>query len=407
MEKGEVGKNIGARNAKSGQPSDEEHSDRDGKKNVLMLGLASFLNDFSSEMIMPILPFFLTSLGASPVIIGLVGGVRDALANLLKFVFGYYSDMIGKRMPFVYAGYANSAVWKIALAFAPSPLFALATVSLERLGKGMRDAPRDAMISQLMPTKTGAGFGLHQALDTAGALLGSAAVALLLLYMKIDYWLIIAVAGAIALLSITPLIFVREPRFVQRQNGFEVKEIKNALSKDLLIFTVIASLFALANFSYMFFIMKVQLTEGLVIPVLLYILFNIFYALFAYPIGKYADRIGKREVLIMGYVLFAIVSLGFAINTSLPIFMILFILYGISFAMVSATQRAYAADISPPEYKGASLGIFQTVTGFIALPAGLIAGYLWQSFSPQAAFYFGVVVASISAVLLFVLKPRP
>ncbi|MEM0437668.1 MAG: MFS transporter [Candidatus Micrarchaeia archaeon] len=383
----------------------ETIQEKEGKRNVLLLGITSFINDFSSEMVMPILPMFLASLGASPVFIGLIGGVRDALTNVLKLLFGHYSDNIGKRMPFIYAGYINSAIWKIALAFSTSAWFALAAVSLERLGKGIRDAPRDAMIGQLMPKKTGAGFGLHQALDTGGALLGSIVVAVVMLLMQVDYWVIIAAAGSLTFLTVIPLLAVREPKFRPRNNNFNLSEIKNAIPPHLALFIAISSVFALANFSYMFFIMKAQLTEGPVIPILLYILFNFSFALLSYPIGKYADKVGKRSVLMAGYLLFALVSLGFALGTSLAFYIPLFIIYGISFATVSGTQKAYASDMAPKELKGTAIGTFQMITGLIAIPAGLIAGTIWESFAPEYTFYFGFAAATIAALMLVLVMP--
>lgn len=394
------------RNARGKARAKAIPKEKDGKKNVLLLGITSFLNDFSSEMVMPILPMFLASLGASPIFIGLISGVRDALTNLLKLLFGHYSDTVGKRMPFIYAGYLNSAVWKIALAFSPSAWFALAAVSLERLGKGIREAPRDAMISQLMPKKTGAGFGLHQALDTGGALLGSIAVAAVMLLMQVDYWIIIAVAGVLAFLTVIPLLMVREPKFKPRSNKFNLSEIHKAIPPGLAVFIAISSVFALANFSYMFFIMKAQLTEGAVVPIFLYILFNLSYAFLSYPIGKYADAVGKRNVLAAGYLLFALVSLGLALSASLMLYIPLFILYGVSFAAVSGTQKAYASDMAPEDLKGTSIGAFQTITGLVAIPAGLIAGALWESFSPEHTFYFGFIMAAVAALALILIMPE-
>ncbi len=372
----------------------------DGKKNVVILGITSFLNDFSSEMILPILPFFLTSLGASPVLIGVVGGLRDSLTSIFKVAFGYLSDKYAKRKPFLYGGYAFSALFKLFLAISSNSMAAVLSASFERIGKGMRDAPRDAMISQFMPTRTGAAFGLHRMLDTGGAILGSVAVALILMFLYLTLDQIILIAATISFLSIIPLYFVKEPAFnPMRHSKFRIA--LTSLPKNVLVFTGIASLFALANFSYMFFIMR-AVDGGIIIPILLYVVFNIMYAAFSYPLGKYSDKIGKRKILIGGYILFSIVCIGFYQFESLQSLIILFMLYGVANAAIIGIQRAYVSDISPSDMRATAIGAFHTCTGLAALPSSIIAGYLWSAFSPAYAFLFGGLVAFASAVALWV-----
>jgi len=369
-----------------------------GKKNVFLLGVTSFLNDLSSEMILPILPFFLSSLGASPVLIGLVGGLRESIGRILRIFFGYYSDQKGNRKGFVFSGYIFSAVFKILLAFSPGAVIAAAFSAFERVGKSMRDAPRDAMISRFMPKKSGEGFGLHQMLDTAGAVAGSIVVLLLIVYLSLEYTSIILIAGAIAVLSIFPLFFVEPDGKKGTKRRF--LESLSVISKKQHSFNITASVFALANFSYMFFLIRAGAEQGFVVPLLLYVLFNIFYALFAYPFGKYSDRIGKRNMLVFGYGLFAVVSFAFVYFTNLAALVFLFIFYGISNAAVKGVERAYVADLSPEEIKGTSIGLFQMMTGLAAIPSGLIAGFLWENVSPESTFLFGAIVASAAVVLL-------
>ncbi len=391
------------------QSKSDLKKEKEGVKNITLLGVVSFLNDFSSEMILPILPFFLATLGADTVLIGLVGGIRDSITSFLKIFFGYLSDKIGKRKIFVYGGYLLSALFKFLLAFAPTSFIALIIASLERIGKGMRDAPRDTMISQYLPKKTGAGFGLHQALDTVGATFGSIAVLLILLYVYVnptlkDYSLIIAFAGLIAVFSIIPLFLVKEPKFKATGSKYNFGSALKVLPKDMLIFTAITALFTLSNFSYMFFILKAGLTEGIIIPVMLYILYNIFQAAFSYPLGKYADTIGKRTILIISYLLFSAMLFAFAFFSSLPALIILFILYGIVTAAFTGVQKAYVADLSPPDLKGTAMGTFQMAIGIAALPASVIAGLLWKYVSPETTFLFAGAVALLSAVLMIAFK---
>ncbi|MEM3364639.1 MAG: MFS transporter [Candidatus Micrarchaeia archaeon] len=394
------------------QKANVPKKEKEGVKNITLLGVVSFLNDFSSEMIMPILPFFLAALGGDSVLIGLVGGIRDSITSFLKILFGYISDKIGKRKVFVYAGYITSALFKFFLAFAPSPFLALGAASLERVGKGMRDAPRDAMISQFLPNKSGAGFGLHQALDTVGAIFGSVAVLLLLMYVFTqptlsEYSLIIAFAGIIAILSVIPLVLVKEPKFKPTGKEYNFLSAVKALPRDMLVFTGITAVFTLANFSYMFFIMKAGLTEGLLISILLYIVYNIFQAAFSYPIGKYADRIGKRAILIISYVVFAAILFGFAILNSTSAMLLLFVLYGISTAAFIGVQKAYASDLSPTNLRGTAMGMFQMAIGIAALPSSVIAGYLWKVVSPEATFIFGGAASLLAALLMIFFKPKP
>ncbi|MBD3209896.1 MFS transporter [Candidatus Micrarchaeota archaeon] len=375
-----------------------------GRKNVILLGITSFLNDLSSEMIMPILPFFLSSLGASPVLIGLVGGLRNSLDKLLTIFFGYFSDKVARRRPFVYGGYITSALFKLVLAFSPNAIFASSSASLERIGKGMRDAPRDAMIGKYMPERTGEGFGLHQMLDTGGAVCGAVAAVVLIAVFGTGYTTIILGAGIIAFASIIPLFFLEDNVKIKKK-AVDFFGSLYQIPKELWAFNLIAGLFSLANFSYMFFLMKAQLSEGLVVPLMLYALFNVFYAAAAYPLGKKADEIGKRKILIGGYLLFSLVSLSFSVFSSLAALLLIFVFYGIAYAAVNL-QRAYVVDIAPQRIKATAVGSFQLVVGLAAIPSGLIAGALWEIISPEATFVFGALLSMAAAILLFLKMPR-
>jgi MFS family permease len=371
---------------------------KNGKKNVTLLGITSFLNDLSSEMIMPVLPFFLSALGASPVLIGLVGGLRNSLDKILKVFFGYLSDKVGSRKNFIYGGYFTSALFKIALAFSPTAGVAASTASLERVGKGMRDAPRDAMIGKFMPDKTGEGFGIHQMLDTAGAVCGALSALILLMFFSLEYSSIILIGGTLALLSLIPLFFVMKTP--GQTDG--LKDMLSSLSEipgHLWIFNLVAGLFSVSAVSYMFFLMKAELSEGIIIPIGLYALYNVFYAGGSYPLGKKADEIGKKKILFAGYILFSISCLLFAIFSGIYILLLIFVLYGISKAAVNM-QRAYVVDSAPSRIKATSVGAFQLVVGISAVISGLIAGVLWEHVSPEATFFFGSALSFLAAILL-------
>jgi len=370
--------------------------------NVILLSIVSFLNDLSSEMIMPILPMFLQSLGGGGETIGLVGGLRDAVSNILKIFAGYWSDKTGQRKIFVYGGYFISSIFKLLLAASRASASAVAFSSLERVGKGLRTAPRDAIIAESMSTERGKGFGIHRSLETAGAVLGTLVAFVLFWYLKLSFRNIVLIAGLIGFAALIPIRFVSEPP--DRPQKITLKLGLAVLPPPLRLFILVASIFALGNFSYMFFVLKANaLFPGRfsqAAPILLYALFNIVYSLLAAPLGILSDRIGRQKVIIFGYSLFAITAAGFLLFNSLAAFIILFALYGAHKAAIDGTQRAFVADLAHSHLKATALGTFHTATGLAALPGGLLAGMLWERLSPQATFLYGAVM-SLFSVLLF------
>ncbi len=376
--------------------------------NVLLLGIVSFLNDLSSEMIMPILPMFLASLGGTGEVIGLVGGFRDSISNVLKVVCGYWSDKTGKRKIFIYSGYFISTVFKVLLAVSKIWQSAVVFSALERVGKGLRTAARDAIIAESTTTQRGKGFGIHRSLDTIGALLGAVVAFALFWFLKLGFKHIIFTAGVIGFAALAPLLFVKESP-VQPQNITLKLGIKN-LPRSLRLFILISSIFALGNFSYMFFVMKAQgFFPGrlsVAAPILLYVLFNVVYSALAVPAGSISDRIGREKVIIFGYLCFSVTAFGFAFFSSLPGFIVLFALYGVVYAAIDGNQRAYVADLAREHLKATALGTFHTVTGLAALPGGLLAGYLWQRVAPSATFLYGGALGLLSVVLFIAFRGR-
>ena len=374
------------------------------QKNILWLGLVSFFNDMSSEMIMPILPMFITSLGGGGLIVGLISGIRESVASIFKIVSGYLSDRTNKRKRFVVIGYLTSSVFKLLLGFSRLWYHILIFSGLERIGKGLRTAPRDAIIAESTSAQ-GKGFGVHRALDTAGAIFGSLLVLILFWKLGLGFKSIIIFAAIIGFISLIPLYFVQE---TSKKKGSDRTNISfRQLPKNLRLFIIIAAIFSLANFSYMFFVLKVQsyLTgrAGIILAILLYTFFNIFYAGFAIPFGELSDRVGRKKVLIGGYVLFLIVSLGFILAKSLILYFLLFALYGITYAIIDGNQRAFVSDLSPANIKGTALGTFHAVVGFSALPSSLIAGYLWD-IKPELTFIYGSAMSLVAIILFMFLK---
>jgi len=347
---------------------------------------------------------FIKSLGGAGLAVGLAGGLRDSIPSILNVLCGYLSDRIGKRKMFVSTGYLTSAVLKLLLAFSKTWQQAVIFIGLERIGKALRTAARDAIIAESVTTRRGKSFGIHRAFDSAGAIFGSIVVFVLFWILGLSFERVILIAGVVAFASLIPLYFVKEVR--NHPKEFMQKKGVRELTKPLRLFIVVAGIFALANFSYMFFILKAQEAFSdklsVAMPILLYILFNIFYAGFAIPFGGLSDKIGKGKVIILGYLLFSLSSFGFAYFRSLPAFVILFILYGIAYAAIEGNQRAFVSDLASGQLKATALGAFHTTIGLMAFPASMIAGFLWQHFGSNITFIYGGTVGVLSIVLFLV-----
>ncbi|MGV8175134.1 MAG: MFS transporter [Methanothrix sp.] len=378
-------------------------SDAKTGRNIILLGLVSLLNDISSEIIQPILPLFIASLGGGSLAVGLVGGFSDGLPSILKLFSGCWSDRLGRRKPLVVGGYALSALGKMLLAASNSWLAVFISKSLERCGKGVRSAPRDAMISEsAKPGSRGRGFGLHRAMDSTGAVIGSI-LAFIFWQMGLSYSSIFLIAGVLALMALLPFVRVQESYSAPRCDySLRLSDIP----PDLKRFLVIACIFAAGNFSYMFFILRAQGLfsgpEAAASAILLYALFNSVYALLALPAGMLSDRVGRRRVLALGYAIFALTALGFAFVTSLTGMVILFALYGLVYALVDGSERAFVSDLSPEGLRGSALGLYSGALGLAAIASSLLAGAIWELYSPQAAFLFGAGAAGLAAVRLVI-----
>jgi MFS family permease len=371
------------------------------KSNIILLGLVSLLNDMSSEIIQPILPLFIASLGGGGVAIGLIGGLSDGIPSILKIFSGYWADRLGRRKPLVIAGYGLSALSKLFFPLSSIWQHVFVLRIFERSGKGIRSAPRDAIIADsASQEERGRGFGILRAMDSSGAVVGSA-MAYILWQAGLNFRSIFVIAALLAVLSFIHLVKVKD---TVRSPNAKLKLSISSLSPELRKIIVIASLFALANFSYMFFILRAQqfFSDALAIgaPLLLYILFNVVYAGMAVPSGIVSDRIGRKNTLAAGYALFALVALGFAYVSSTEVLVVLFILYGLVFAIVDGAQSAFVSDLSGSNIRSTSLGVYYGAVGFASIISGVVAGELWQSRGAEATFFFGAVVAALAALAL-------
>jgi len=368
-------------------------------RNVVVTGIVSFFNDVSSEMILPILPLFLTAvLGANMAVVGLVFGLSEATASIIKIFSGYWSDKIGKRRPFMLFGYSLSALTK--------PLFALSYVwphvlivkFLDRFGKGIRDAPRDALIAESAKLR-GTAFGFHRMMDTLGAVVGTLIASYLLWRLSGDYrrifWLSF-IPAAIGVFAIFLIKEIKKKRVIKK-----IKFSFKTFSPNYKRFIFVAAFFHLASFSYAFFILRAQnLGIAIALIPIVYLLYNVVYAALALPAGEVSDKIGKKPVLVVGFLIFALTCFGFAYVSSVVLVWILFALYGVHMAFVMGVARAFAVDLGPANKKGTAIGIYHTLTGLAVFPASLIVGFLWNNISVESAFIYAGVVSLIAAAAL-------
>jgi len=380
--------------------------------NVVVLGFVSLFTDVSSEMILPILPFFLTQvLFANAFIVGLVEGIAESVGTFTKIFSGRLSDSAGKRKRFVAAGYGLSTAMKVLFPFAQSWPEFLGMRILERTGKGVRDAPRDALLTESTPPETrGKAFGFHRSMDTAGAIAGPiitlALLATLVAGWRIEdqYRRILLLAAIPALVSVLVILLVREPpRTPTRSQPLRVAF--RGIPKPLLVFLGIASLFSFADFSYVFLLLRAGILYGTTQAILLYVLYNVVYAAHAFPAGILSDRVGRKPVVLIGYGAFIAMSTLLVLSGDLLVLVAAFILYGLSYGMAEGTQRALVADFAPPDIKATVLGAYHTSIGIVRLASGVVAGLLWVVFMPQATFAFGAIAATVATIGLVLWKP--
>ncbi|PKK85694.1 MAG: MFS transporter [Thermoplasmata archaeon HGW-Thermoplasmata-1] len=392
-------------------------------RNIILLGIVSFLTDVSSEMMMPLLPFFLATMGGGVFAVGLISGVGDAVASLLKVFSGHWSDRSGRKKDFVLGGYGISVISKIGIALSSLWWQIGIFYPVERIGKGIRTAPRDALIADSCDaTDSGKWFGVHRAMDTAGAIAGSALAFVFLWIFGFSYRTIFLIAVLPAAASLLPLLLVKERRGCKGSRLKLSLGIKS-LPGSLLGFIAAATVFSIGNFSYMFFILAArEALFGFEFPlsptalaILLYVFFNMVYSALAIPFGKLSDRLGKKRVIGAGYATFVISCGLFAAtliagSASLAVTMTLlcvgFTAYGAFYAMMEGNQRALAADLAPKELRGTALGTFHTAIGIATIPAGLAAGLLWDNVAPQAAFIYGALTALTALAVFFAVNAK-
>jgi MFS family permease len=409
--------------------------------NIFFIGLISFFTDLSTEMVYPLIPLYLVgTFGATPALVGVIEGIAESLASLLKVYSGYLTDKFQKKKLTAFFGYAAGLVYKFALIFAGSWIGILGARVIDRLGKGIRTAPRDVLVYESTDKeKMGSAFGIHKALDMLGAGLGILII-YLIMRRTVDTgsgdWFknIFAFSMIPAALGLLMFVFVKEKKkelsasqqsdltqSAAPQSGSEsdvhkagIQTAKNSsvspfwknikkIDGQLKLYLLVVFIFTLGNSSKAFLILKASYAGfDQTNVIFLFLIYHITAAALSVPLGKLSDKIGRKNLLVPGYLTFALCYFGFAFVQTKPAMIVVFLLYGIYTAMITGVERAFVAEISPPELKGTMLGLHSTAAGIALLPASIIAGVLWDLYGAVIPFVFGASLSIIAALLLII-----
>ncbi|MFA5861022.1 MAG: MFS transporter [Candidatus Thermoplasmatota archaeon] len=370
-------------------------------RNVVLLAVTSFLADISGEMLQAVFAFLLVLQGASGLAIGLTGGVSEAVGHLLKPVFGAVADRKhARRKPLVIGGYVLAALSRFGIALSTFWVPSLAFRSVDRVGKGMRTAPRDAILAESANAGSrGSTYGLHRAADTAGAVVGVSLALVGIVWFGLaqdGLDRVVLVAAFVGLSTLIPLSMVRD---VDPASG-TMKGLFEAPSPRYRAFLVVAGIFALGQVSYLFYILRAShQVGGPVVAVLLYLLFNIVYAALALPLGWLSDRLGHARMLAGGAVLFSASAILLTGSPGLSLAVLSFVLLGLAFAATDGVQRALAADLAGTASRSTRLGLFHMTIGIATIVGGITAGWLWDALGEGATFVWGAVLPLVALAL--------
>jgi MFS family permease len=390
-------------------PSPEKPSPMIGiSRSAIVIGFVSLLSDISGEMIYPVLPIFITEvLHAPATVVGLIEGVAVGLSNVVSGVSGWLSDRMGRRKPIAFAGYALTALSRPVIAAAGAWPVVLAARFAERFGKGIRNAPRDALLAESTADEhRGRAFGFERAMDSAGAVLGPLIALVFVGWMGLAIRNIFLISAIPATLAALLLLTVREQpeRIVVGARSLRLSLVGTTPEYRKLIFII--GVFGLANSANAFLILRAEqlgLSRGSTI--LAYTLYNAVAALASMPIGAVSDRMGRRNLLILGFLIYAVSYLGFAAASAAWLVWPLFLIYGLVPAFTEGVSKALVLDTSGSVGRATALGIYSAVTGLTQIVASYIGGLLWDKIDSRATFYFGAALALFSVVLLYLLLP--
>jgi len=380
---------------------------------VWILSVVSLFTDVASEMLYPVMPIYLKSIGFSIMIIGILEGVAEATAGLSKGYFGKLSDATGKRLPFVQAGYILSAITKPMTAFFTHPVWIFFVRTTDRFGKGIRVGARDAILSdEATPATKGKVFGFHRAMDTVGAAIGPSMALLYLYFYPGDYITLFYIAFIPGLIAIITTLLLKEKKKTLVPTGEKVSffsflnywKESPAAYRQLLIGLL---LFTLFNSSDVFLLLKAKdagLNDTHVIGI--YIFYNLVYALFAFPVGMLADKIGLKRMFLIGLGLFSIVYLGFSVNTNLYVFLGLFFIYGLYASATEGVSKAWISNISDKKDTATAIGTFSALQSLCTMVASSLAGIVWYTLGAKYLFIMSGAMAVVVIVYLWRMREK-
>lgn len=378
---------------------------KETKKTIRTFAAATFLNDMGSDMIYPIWPLFVTVfLKANMAILGFVDGLGDAIVSISQAISGYVSDKTRKRKIFVWTGYLFGSLSRIGYAFSTAWQHLIPFRILDRAGK-MRGAPRDAIIADASTKKNrGRNFGLLRAMDNSGAVVGI--IICILLFGILGYqnlFLLAAIPSVIAVLLIIFLAKEKKPKKTKIYKGFSLRN----LDRNFKLFFILSAIFALGSFSYSFLLIYAnQFGISVVFVPVLYLVFTVFAAIFSLPFGKLSDKIGRRSVMMISFILWGLVCLSFILIQTYWAIVLTFVLYGMHRGALEPVQKTFVSELAPKDYRASTLGGYQMIIGICALPASLVAGLLWDSISVYTPFYFSLILTVLAIVMLMFVREK-
>ena len=376
---------------------------------VWILGGVSLLNDMATESIYPLLPFFLTSvLGAGAVSLGIIEGAAEAVSSVLKIISGRLSDRWKRRKPIVVAGYGLSALARPFISLAGSWGVVFLLRFIDRIGKGVRGAPRDAMLADLADeTNRGRVYGFHQAMDHVGAILGPLLATAFLIAYPSRYRALFALTAIPGVLTIILLRWAKEPAPLAPLAPPAPLAPLAPLPSPLIRYLIVLSVFTLGNSTDAFLLLRLTEAAGgpKFIP-LMWAGLHVVKTVFSAAGGAASDRFGRRKLIAIGWVVYAIVYAGFALSTSLAALVTWFMIYGVYYGCVEGSERALVADFALPSQKGTAFGVYNAVAGLGALVSSVVFGFIWSRFGEPIAFGSGAALAIVAAALLFIVVPR-
>jgi len=383
-------------------------------KTVWILSIVSLLTDMASEMLYPIMPIYLKSIGFSIALIGVLEGFAEATAGLSKGYFGKLSDNIGRRAPFVQIGYSLSAISKPMMALFTFPAWIFSARALDRLGKGIRTAARDAILSnEATPQTKGKVFGFHRSMDTTGAVLGPALALLYLYFFPEQYKSLFYIAFLPGIAAVLASFLLKDKASTVVNNNKRISFLSflkywKESPPTYRRFVTGLLIFALFNSSDLFLLLKAKqagLSDTMVIGV--YIFYNLVYALSAFPVGHLADKLGLKKIFITGLVLFAVAYAGMSVNTNIYVYFILFFVYGLYAAATEGVSKAWISNITDTKDIGTAIGTFTSFQSICAMIASSIGGFIWYKFGVSTAFLLTALVTTGVVIYFLMAVPKP